>query len=84
MILHLIYLSVTINKNIVSDTLVGGNIALKHYAVLPASAFKKNKCFLCFFHGSVFFVVEKCFQCFFPSKCFFFLCHAGKSQVFQF
>ena len=52
-------------------------------SVLPASVFKKQKCFfVVFFHYGVFLLWKSVFSAFFSSKCGFFLNHAGKSQVF--
>ena len=55
-------------------------------AVLPASVFKKQKCFfVLFFSIMVFFCCGKVFfsAFFFFKMCFFFLNHAGESQVLQ-
>ena len=56
----------------------------KKFPVLPASVFKKQKCFfVLFFHHGVFLLWKRVFSAFFSSKCVFFLNHAGESQVLQ-
>ena len=71
---------------LVNLAMINWNNFVSEIAVLPASVFKKQKCFfVLFFHGSVFFVVEKCFLViFFFKMCFFFFYHAGDSRVLQF